>query len=189
MTSKGRRIPSAAAGTVGYTVSPRYYADSTALEVGGEYFDEPRVCSCDRVLPYVNIIISFLLAIAFAVVVYHGPPIAKRSENFSLPALPARRENIQKITFNLKSKEREFVRYPSNGYIERLEYTRLSNYRLCCHLGTEYFVCDYGQGASDNVGLECMIKSDAKGAYLLLYTQSKGMNDARCTFSWEVNDE
>ncbi len=93
--------------------------------------------------------------------------------------------------FRLQGTVNEFTRWPARGILDGLEYGKLTSTRLCCHVGTQYFVCDYGQGATSNIALECLVKYDPneEGSFLMIYIQSEHMKGARCTFTWTTRDQ
>lgn len=98
--------------------------------------------------------------------------------------------HTQHIHFELSGQVGKFARWPPKGILEGLEYATLATTRLCCHVGTQYFVCDYGQGATSNIALECLVKydADAQGSFLMIYIQSDHMKGASCTFTWTTRD-
>jgi hypothetical protein len=93
------------------------------------------------------------------------------------------------VKFQLSGVAGQFARWPEVGVIEGLDFKRLANMRVCCHLSDQYFVCDSGQGATNNIGLECIVRNEPeRGTHLLVYVQSAQMNGAQCTFMWQTRD-
>ena len=83
----------------------------------------------------------------------------------------------------------QFGRYPKQGAIQEMQFQNISRYRLCCTIdsadGSKYKVCDYGPGATNNVGLECMLHSDdGEHAYAAVWIQNQGMIGAQCVLYW-----
>jgi hypothetical protein len=87
----------------------------------------------------------------------------------------------QTFEFILKDNVGEFTRYNIPGLV----FEQVSRYRLCCIMNStedaRFLMCDYGEGATNNVGLECMIHSDA---YATVWIQDKGMVGSKCTLYW-----
>lgn len=93
----------------------------------------------------------------------------------------------QEVAFTLKGDPGKFMRWPDAGsIIKGLDMKRLTGTRLCCRIGGRYFVCDYGQGATENIGVECFVEylAEEGGSHLLLNIQSDQMNGAECIFRW-----
>jgi hypothetical protein len=98
--------------------------------------------------------------------------------------------------FKLVGNANTFVRWPERGPIKEFDFETLIGMQLCCHVGTvtnqqRYFVCDSGQGASDNIALECIAFHMEKegGAHLMIYVQSRDMNGAQCTLTWQSREK
>lgn len=95
----------------------------------------------------------------------------------------------QTFTLELREDIGRFLRYPKTGTIPGLYFQNVSRYRLCCTIisidKSQYYVCDYGQGATDNVGLECLLHSDnAQDTYAAIWIQDEGMIGSKCTLYW-----
>lgn len=95
-----------------------------------------------------------------------------------------------RVEFSMNAVPGQFTRYPEDGeYIEGLNPYTLVEHRLCCHINGHVFICDYGQGASHNMALECIVEYTKKGrAYLKIYIQSQEMSGARCSFNWIASE-
>lgn len=103
-----------------------------------------------------------------------------------------RNHNRGHVRFTLKGTPGQYSRWPDNGgIVEGLDLAKISSTRLCCRVGNRYFVCDYGQGASSDLGVECFVEQspNENGAHLLLNVQSDHMNGADCFFHWRIADE
>lgn len=90
------------------------------------------------------------------------------------------------MTFKVNVQSGKLVRYPKVGHIEELDPNSLIEHRLCCHVDQRLFICDYGQGASANIGLECVVEysKETSEAHLRIFIQSDEMKGAICTFRW-----
>jgi hypothetical protein len=122
-----------------------------------------------------------------------SPMIAPRG-----PLTSPRRHNhthAHSISFDLTGEVRKFTRWPPLGQpvLKQIDFARLVWTRLCCHVNNHMFVCDSGQGAATNVGLECIVRysnaASEQGAYLLIYVQHEDMVGAHCSFSWQISDK
>jgi hypothetical protein len=102
----------------------------------------------------------------------------------------AMHNHSRRIQFSMQAIPGQFTRYPDDGeYIEGLNPYTLVEHRLCCHINGHVFICDYGQGASHNMALECIVEYTKKGrAYLKIYIQSQEMSGAKCSFNWIASE-
>ena len=102
----------------------------------------------------------------------------------------AMHNHSQRIEFSVNAIPGQFSRYPEEGkYIKGLDPYTLIEHRLCCHINGHMFICDYGQGASKNVALECMVEYTKQGsAFLKIYIQSEEMSGAKCSFNWITSE-
>jgi hypothetical protein len=171
-----------------------------------------KMWSCTPIIAWMALILSFVALVFVAIVYFNMSAMSselKRHRSLP-PALPAAEDDTLSpksrqlmevmrhlghnhthyVKFELSGVAGQFSRWPPNGIIEGLEFTRLANMRVCCHLSDQYFVCDSGQGATNNIGLECIVRHVAadKGTHLLVYVQSAQMNGAQCTFMWQTRD-
>lgn len=103
----------------------------------------------------------------------------------------AHHNHTKQLDFIIDAKPGSFSRYPADEskYIDSLDPDMMVEYRLCCHINHRLFVCDYGQGASQNIGLECAIEYTQTGkAFLRINIQSKEMNGSKCTLTWKTGE-
>lgn len=161
--------------------------------------------NCGGWLPVINTVFLLLLAI-FLLVFYlnwngvGGETTLARLEsgNYLIPKTEglmddirhSRHNHSRRIEFSVDAIPGQFTRYPEEGeYIDGLDPYVLVEHRLCCHINQHLFICDYGQGASQNMALECIVEYTKKGqAFLKIYIQSKEMSGAKCSFNWLTSE-
>ncbi len=103
--------------------------------------------------------------------------------------------HVLTVSFDLAGEARKFSRWPPSGQgvLKQIDFVRLIWTRLCCHVNNHMFVCDSGQGAATNVGLECMVRysnaASEQGTYLLIYVPHEDMLGAHCSFSWQTSEK
>ncbi len=105
--------------------------------------------------------------------------------------------HVLSVSFDLSSSfaVRKFTRWPpaGQGVLKQIDFVRLVWTRLCCHVNNHMFICDSGQGAATNVGLECIVRysnaASEQGAYLLIYVPHEDMTGAHCSFSWQTSEK
>jgi len=94
------------------------------------------------------------------------------------------------LDFVLEGTVGQFARWPPTGAIQSLDFKSLKSIRLCCTVNEVYFICDSGEGATHNLGLECIVNngstSEGEGVHLLVYVKSESMNGAKCSFTWHT---
>jgi hypothetical protein len=173
----------------------------------------PRKWSCTPIVAWIGMFLAFFALVMVAIVYFKisASAIELRQEiagRLVFPAVAAAEElsprskhvldamrhlghnHTHYVKFQLNGVAGQFARWPAVGVIQGLEFKRLANMRVCCHLSDQYFVCDSGQGATQNIGLECIVRHVAadQGTHLLIYVQSAQMNGAQCTFMWQTRD-
>lgn len=178
--------------------------------------------SCTPIVAWIALFLSFFACIMVAIIYFNwaGGPLTQMRSDMELlktrmndmqpihsfntgrtlapsPGIDASPGNsvVRMSHFTLTGQKGQFVRWPDTGGIAGMDFNRLVNTRICCHVNEQYFVCDSGQGATDNVGLECIVqrgggsgdtKDSLSGTHLLVYVQSEHMNGAKCTFMWQM---
>ena len=185
-----------------------------------KYKDKP--WNCRGWLPWINF--GFMLVLATLIIVLYihwlgngsgvesleriielrrskeeGPPreylLSKPNLALEEPMKKHRYANHEnKIEFRFDSTPGIYTRYPKEGMIEGLDPKTILEHRLCCHVGDRLFICDYGQGASMNVALECIVEynnnnENESDAHLLINIQSEEMKDSKCIFTWKYSNQ
>lgn len=162
---------------------------------------------CRGWLPVINTIFLLLLAVLLLVFYLNwngaggettlarlesgsGSYLIPKTEGLMEDMRHLRHNHSRRIEFSMDAIPGQFTRYPDEGeYIEGLNPHTLVEHRLCCHINEHLFICDYGQGASQNMALECIVEYTKKGdAFLKIYIQSKEMTGARCSFNWFTSE-
>jgi len=111
------------------------------------------------------------------------------------PPVPISTDKVYSLKFTLNGEVGQFARWPSEGSIEHLEFNAMKSMRVCCHVMNQYFVCDSGEGVTDNLGLECIINHSNTGAagsadtHILVYVKSDHMKGSECTLTWHTSQE
>lgn len=147
---------------------------------------------------WISLLLSFFALVMVAIMFFnwHGGDLTTARDN--LPAPPpllsgemAKENGLvtweHSVKFTLKGLPGQYSRWPEQGALRDLDMFALSEMRLCCRVGNRYFMCDYGQGASSDLGVECFVEHvpSEGGAHLLLNVQSEHMNGAECVFHWK----
>ena len=144
-------------------------------------------------IPSLSVINSVLIAIGFVLIIglgsrhYH---VTQQAVKHHLGTLQMRKDTRTPLsyTFVLTDAVDHFVRYPSDSFIPQMRFEHVIRYRTCCHVDgtdTHYVVCDYGQGATVNLGIECLVHSDNRhDAYMEVWVPHANMAGAQCTLHW-----
>lgn len=161
--------------------------------------------NCGGWLPWINIILIVILFVLLLLFYLHwngagGETVlariekGERPETYLIPkpqvVMEGMRElhhnHTHRIIFDVNVEPGKFARYPPVGHIEGLDPSTIGEHRLCCHVNERLFICDYGQGASTNMGLECVVEyeKESKEAHLRIVIQSTEMKGSRCAFRW-----
>lgn len=161
--------------------------------------------NCGGWLPWINILLIIVLFVLLLLFYLHwngagGETVlarmerGERPETYLIPkpqvVMEGMRElyhnHTRRIIFDVNVEPGKFARYPPVGHIEGLDPSTIGEHRLCCHVNERLFICDYGQGASTNMGLECVVEyeKESKEAHLRIVIQSREMKGARCAFRW-----
>lgn len=182
------------------TPQPPAAAEYSSPRGHNKYDKRKQRCKMHKVTAWLALGLAFFALIMMAILYFNwrgGPLTALRQE--IEPSAAVQRQEIGPpsvvtvqpkrgiVQFTLKGLPGQYSRWPEgNGIIEGLDITMLSETRLCCRIGNRYFMCDYGQGASSDLGVECFVEYTASdgGSHLLFNVQSDHMNGAQCFFHW-----
>ena len=137
--------------------------------------DDPKVHHPSLPLPSLSVVNFGLIILLFVLVIWLGSRhyhVTQTAVQHHLGQLKLKSEGGESSpsggSFVLQLEQRSvgaFSRYPETSSIPELAFDQVASYRLCCTIrgeteGSWFRVCDYGPGATQNVGLECLLHSD-----------------------------